>query len=69
LSENCEAAVVLSSTDHHVPSRQMSFISNADHFTLGDGVYTNIHGNSNVIYIYGKKRHREAIEGGYHVVP
>ncbi|KAJ7481944.1 hypothetical protein FB451DRAFT_139288 [Mycena latifolia] len=41
----------------------MSFISNADHFTLGDGVYNNIHGNLNIVHnaFYGRKRHREEI--------
>ncbi|KAJ6597683.1 hypothetical protein DFH09DRAFT_1023016 [Mycena vulgaris] len=44
----------------------MSFISNADNVTLGEGVHNNIHGNfiNNFIHntFYGKKRHREAIE-------
>ncbi|KAJ6597714.1 hypothetical protein DFH09DRAFT_83907 [Mycena vulgaris] len=42
----------------------MSFISNADHVTLGDGVYNHIRGNLNNIvnyHIYGRKRHREEI--------
>ncbi|KAJ7824454.1 hypothetical protein B0H14DRAFT_3874873 [Mycena olivaceomarginata] len=46
----------------------MSFISNADHLTLGEGVYNNVHGNivHNVQYVhnYGRKRHREEIEDG-----
>ncbi|KAJ7651905.1 hypothetical protein B0H17DRAFT_1147501 [Mycena rosella] len=41
----------------------MSFISNVDHLTLGEGVYNNIHGNLNIIHntFYGQKRHREEI--------
>ncbi|KAJ6597705.1 hypothetical protein DFH09DRAFT_1356857 [Mycena vulgaris] len=40
----------------------MSFIANADHVTLGDGVYSNS-GNLNIVndHIYGRKRHREEI--------
>ncbi|KAJ6597627.1 hypothetical protein DFH09DRAFT_82964 [Mycena vulgaris] len=40
----------------------MSFISNSENFTLGEGVYNNIHNNFVHITFYGKKRHREAIE-------
>ncbi|KAJ6560110.1 hypothetical protein B0H19DRAFT_1375969 [Mycena capillaripes] len=40
----------------------MSFISNAGHFTLGEGVYTNIHGNLIHNAFYGRKHHREEIE-------
>ncbi|KAJ6548773.1 hypothetical protein B0H19DRAFT_1162001 [Mycena capillaripes] len=40
----------------------MSFISNAGHFTLGEGVYTNIHGNLIHNTFYGRKRQREEIE-------
>ncbi|KAF8146011.1 hypothetical protein K438DRAFT_531190 [Mycena galopus ATCC 62051] len=41
----------------------MPFISNADNFTLGDGVYNNIHGDLNIVHnnFYGKKRHRDQI--------
>ncbi|KAJ6597574.1 hypothetical protein DFH09DRAFT_1399094 [Mycena vulgaris] len=41
----------------------MSFISNSEKFTLGDGVYNNIHSNFIHNAFYGKKRYREAIEG------
>ncbi|KAJ7659447.1 hypothetical protein B0H17DRAFT_342318 [Mycena rosella] len=39
----------------------MSFISNADHVALREGVYNNVHGNLNIVHntFYGKKRHRE----------
>ncbi|KAJ6597596.1 hypothetical protein DFH09DRAFT_82834 [Mycena vulgaris] len=40
----------------------MSFISNSENFTLGEGVYNNIHGNFIHNTFYGKKRYREAIE-------
>ncbi|KAJ7720059.1 hypothetical protein B0H14DRAFT_3900793 [Mycena olivaceomarginata] len=41
----------------------MSFISNADHLTLGEGVYNNVHGNIvQYVHNYGRKRHREEIE-------
>jgi hypothetical protein len=41
----------------------MSFISNASNFTLGDGVYNNVHGD--IVYnFYGKIRRRE--EGVFH---
>ena len=44
----------------------MSFISNASHVTLGEGVYNNIGGNLNNIvnnwHFYGRKRRLE-IEG------
>ncbi|KAJ7482010.1 hypothetical protein FB451DRAFT_1556145 [Mycena latifolia] len=41
----------------------MSFISNAGHVTLGDGVYNNIQGNLNIVHnaFYRRKRHREQI--------
>ncbi|KAJ7435732.1 hypothetical protein FB451DRAFT_250069 [Mycena latifolia] len=41
----------------------MSFILNADHFTLGEGVYNNIHGTGNIVHVhnYRKRRHREEI--------
>ncbi|KAJ7116209.1 hypothetical protein C8R43DRAFT_1038328 [Mycena crocata] len=38
----------------------MSFISNADHFTLGEGVYNNIHGNL-IFHSHGRKRHQQEI--------
>ncbi|KAJ7868171.1 hypothetical protein B0H13DRAFT_2670332 [Mycena leptocephala] len=42
----------------------MSFISNASNFTLGDGVYNNVHGD--IVYnFYGKTRRREEIQGRY----
>lgn len=47
---------------------QMSFISNAEHVTLGDGMYNNIQGDMNIVHhnYYGTKRHREAeIEGRF----
>ncbi|KAJ6597693.1 hypothetical protein DFH09DRAFT_83731 [Mycena vulgaris] len=40
----------------------MSFISNSENFTLGEGVYNNIHNSFIHNTFYGKKRHREAIE-------
>ncbi|KAJ6597632.1 hypothetical protein DFH09DRAFT_1304416 [Mycena vulgaris] len=40
----------------------MSFISNSENFTLGEGVYNNIHNNFIHNIFYGKKRHREAIK-------
>ncbi|KAJ7157099.1 hypothetical protein C8R46DRAFT_419397 [Mycena filopes] len=51
----------------------MAFISNAENFTLGDGVYYNVHGS--IIHthnhIYGSKRGREEIEdeSGASVLP
>ncbi|KAJ7902696.1 hypothetical protein B0H14DRAFT_1144691 [Mycena olivaceomarginata] len=39
----------------------MSFIENASHFSLGDGVYTNVHGN--IYDFYNSKCGREEIEG------
>ncbi|KAK7022521.1 hypothetical protein R3P38DRAFT_2533290 [Favolaschia claudopus] len=49
----------------------MAFISNASNFTLGEGVYNNVHGNlvnhtvHNHLYL-SKKRYRAAIEGERH---
>ncbi|KAJ7692860.1 hypothetical protein B0H17DRAFT_1132838 [Mycena rosella] len=44
------------------PSLPMSFVSNTDHFTLGDGVCNNIHGNFNVYNsCCGRKHYREQI--------
>ncbi|KAJ7913600.1 hypothetical protein B0H13DRAFT_471068 [Mycena leptocephala] len=42
----------------------MSFVSNVDHLTLGDGVYNNVHGNlSNIVHntFYWRKRPHEQI--------
>ncbi|KAJ7157122.1 hypothetical protein C8R46DRAFT_420009 [Mycena filopes] len=44
----------------------MAFISNAENFTLGGGVYTNVHGNIIHNHFYGPKRDREEIEGPTH---
>ncbi|KAJ7334730.1 hypothetical protein DFH08DRAFT_292102 [Mycena albidolilacea] len=44
----------------------MSFIENASHFSLGDGVYTNVHGN--IYNFYNSKRRREEIEDGSDLV-
>ncbi|KAJ7657502.1 hypothetical protein B0H17DRAFT_1145879 [Mycena rosella] len=44
----------------------MSFVLNADHVTLGDRVFNNIHGNYIVNNFYGRKRHREAIDNETH---
>ncbi|KAJ6597706.1 hypothetical protein DFH09DRAFT_1399389 [Mycena vulgaris] len=43
----------------------MSFISNASHLTLGEGVYNNIHNMTvhNIMRINGRKRQREDIDG------
>ncbi|KAF7328880.1 hypothetical protein MVEN_02517700 [Mycena venus] len=45
----------------------MSFVSNVDHLTLGEGVYNNVHGNLNNIvhntFYIGRKRCREEIGG------
>ncbi|KAJ7150043.1 hypothetical protein C8R43DRAFT_1128105 [Mycena crocata] len=42
----------------------MPFISNVEHVTLGDGVYTNVHGNYVVQNIfYGRKRHHGEVGG------
>ncbi|KAK7022535.1 hypothetical protein R3P38DRAFT_2710484 [Favolaschia claudopus] len=48
----------------------MAFISNADNFTLGEGVYNNVHGNlvNHTIHNHlypSKKRYRAAIEDGW----
>ncbi|KAJ7320794.1 hypothetical protein DFH08DRAFT_890216 [Mycena albidolilacea] len=40
----------------------MPFIENASHFSLGDGVYNNVHGN--IYNFYNSKRSREEIEDG-----
>lgn len=44
----------------------MSFISNANHFSLGDGVYNNVAGDLNIIHntFYGprKRNHYESDE-------
>jgi hypothetical protein len=47
-------------------SPSMSFISDTDHVTLGEGVYNNIHGNLNNVtnnHFYGRKRRWAEIEG------
>ncbi|KAJ6557801.1 hypothetical protein B0H19DRAFT_121208 [Mycena capillaripes] len=41
----------------------MAFISNAENFTLGEGVYNNVHGNIVHNTFYGNKRRRAEIEG------
>ncbi|KAJ7119536.1 hypothetical protein C8R44DRAFT_877960 [Mycena epipterygia] len=41
----------------------MAFISNSDSFTLGDGIYNNVHGNIVHNIFYGRKRRREEIDG------
>jgi hypothetical protein len=42
----------------------MSFLSNAENFSLGEGVYNNVHGTCIVHnHLYSGKRQREEIEG------
>jgi hypothetical protein len=44
----------------------MSFLSNAENFSLGEGVYNNVHGTCIVTvhnHLYSAKRQREEIEG------
>ncbi|KAJ7604376.1 hypothetical protein DFH06DRAFT_1349511 [Mycena polygramma] len=45
---------------------KMSFVSNVDHLTLGNGVYNNVHGNLNITHnFYGRKRvHCDEIDIG-----
>jgi hypothetical protein len=48
----------------------MSFVSNVDHLTLGEGVYNNVHGDLNNIHVVqnifytGRKGNREKRVGG-----
>ncbi|KAJ6597611.1 hypothetical protein DFH09DRAFT_1304392 [Mycena vulgaris] len=44
----------------------MSFISNSENFTLGEGVYNNIHNNFIHNTFCGKRRHQEAVEEPTH---
>ncbi|KAJ7692843.1 hypothetical protein B0H17DRAFT_1179174 [Mycena rosella] len=58
------------SSDLAQTSLTMSFVSNADHFSLGDGVCNNIHGNFNVYSTFcGRKHHREEIEDTAALLP
>ncbi|KAJ7216898.1 hypothetical protein C8J57DRAFT_1732406 [Mycena rebaudengoi] len=48
----------------------MSFLSNAKNFSLGEGVYNNVHGTCIVHnHLYSGKRRREDIEDGHNSLP
>ncbi|KAJ7431882.1 hypothetical protein B0H11DRAFT_2128222 [Mycena galericulata] len=44
--------------EHPPPFEPMSFISNCDRISLGDGVYNNVHGNIVYHSVYERKRYR-----------
>ncbi|KAJ7432098.1 hypothetical protein B0H11DRAFT_2127452 [Mycena galericulata] len=44
--------------EHPPPFEPMSFISNCDRISLGDGVYNNVHGNIVYNSVYERKRYR-----------